>query len=232
MNHKSLMLMVAALLPSLAGAVELKLFLNQVALDSEGPKSAVVQYTGTQTRGEFIVYQQAEPVLRGPLVARVDFGAWGGSGHYYSADFSALRMPGRYHLEVDIGDMEALSPDFTIGADALFTASADALVNYLRLSRHVKAADHHIRVFGSDLFVDVWGGWKDAGGDEGKYLTHLSYANFFNPQQTAFVAWSLARSYELAPAAFRRQGLERSVIDEALWGADFLHRRLLVVPLG
>jgi hypothetical protein len=221
-----LTLLLATLLPSLAGAAELKLFLNQVALDSAGPKGAVVQYTGPQTSGEFIVYQLGEPVLRGPLAASADFAAWGGSGHYFSADFSVLRAPGRYHLEVDIGDMEAISPEFTVGADALFTASADALVNYFRLSRHVKAADHHVRVFGSDRFVDVWGGWKDAGGDDGKYLTHLSYANFFNPQQTAFVAWSLARSYELAPAAFRRQGLERSVIDEALWGADFLHRLL------
>ena len=226
MNMTRAAALLILLLPATAFAAELKVFVNQVALESAGPKSAVVQYTGTQATGEFIVYQKSEAVLRGPITALPDFNNWGAAGHYFNADFSALRAPGTYRLEIDIGDMEAISPDFTVGTAGLFAASADALVNYFRLSRHVKAADHHIRVFGSDQFVDVWGGWKDAGGDNGKYLTHLSYANFFNPQQTAFADWSLARSYELAPAAFRRQGLERSVIDETLWGADFLHRLL------
>jgi hypothetical protein len=74
--------------------------------------------------------------------------------------------------------------------------------------------------------VNVWGGWKDAGGDTGKYLSHLSFANFFNPQQAAMAVWTLAKSYELAPEQYREAGLDQHVIAEAMWGADFLHRVL------
>jgi hypothetical protein len=66
--------------------------------------------------------------------------------------------------------------------------------------------------------VDVWGGWKDAGGDNGKYLSHLSYANFFNPQQAALVVWALGASYASAPALFDKQGLTARVIEGGVLG--------------
>jgi hypothetical protein len=66
------------------------------------------------------------------------------------------------------------------------------VLDYFHANRHTKPADHHIRVFDSQRYVDVWGGWKDAGGDYGKYLSHLSYANFFNPQHTEKLVWALA----------------------------------------
>ncbi len=77
---------------------------------------------------------------------------------------------------------------------------------------------------GDGAVRDVHGGWFDASGDTSKYLSHLSYANFMNPQQTPLVVWVLARAWELyraagAPAYF----LER-IQAEALHGADWLVR--------
>ena len=207
-------------------ADELKLHVNQVVLELDGPKSAVVEYSGSATSGKFAVVQQEDTVLSGALQLEPEFTAWGTGHRYFTADFSALHMSGHFRVLIQIGGMEARSTEFLVGERGLFTTAAEALVGYFRASRHIKAADHHIRVFGTQEFRDVWGGWKDAGGDNGKYLSHLSYSNFFNPQQTGFAAWSLARSYEFAPAEFRRLGLERAVIEETLWGADFLHRLL------
>ena len=64
----------------------------------------------------------------------------------------------------------------------------------------------------SVAIVDASGGWKDAGGDNGKYLSHLSYANFFNPQQAGLTAWALARAYDAAPRRFEAMGLGPEVL--------------------
>src|SRR5262249_47498248 len=156
------------------GADELRVHLNQVVLEREGPKSAVVEYSGKANAGRFIVYQRDEALLQGDLTPVPEFTAWGAGHRYFTADFSALQATGQFRVEIEMGGMEAISSDFGVADQGLFASAADALVNYFRLSRHVKAADHHIRVFGTNQFVDVWGGWKDAGGDNGKYLTHLS----------------------------------------------------------
>ena len=75
--------------------------------------------------------------------------------------------------------------------------------------------------------MNVWGGWKDAGGDTGKYLSHLSFANFFNPQQSAMVTWVLAKSYDTRARALQESRARHSrIVDEAFWGADYLHRVL------
>src|SRR5258706_658229 len=87
-------------------------------------------------------------------------------------------------------------------------------------------SDRHVHVFGSDGWVDVWGAWRDAGGDNGKYLSHLSYANYFNPQQAGMSAWTLARVHEAAAARLRAAGLERPLVEEAVYGADVMHRLL------
>ncbi|MCV5333112.1 glycoside hydrolase family 9 protein, partial [Escherichia coli] len=73
--------------------------------------------------------------------------------------------------------------------------------------------------------ADVHGGWYDASGDVSKYLSHLSYANYLNPQQTPMVVWNILKGLSLLEgsediAAFTRTRL----IEEALFGADFLVR--------
>lgn len=211
-------------------ADSLKLHVNQVALERTGSKVAIVEYEGAAQTGGFTLLRDGKPVTSGDLAKLPEFAEWGAGKRYFAADFSKVREPGSYAIEVSIGSESARSPAFVLADDALFTVTGKELVDYFRLSRHTDPADHKIRVYGGKRVVDVWGGWKDAGGDNGKYLSHLSYANFFNPQQTGFAAWALAKSYDLAPAKFRALGAEDAVIAEALWGADFLHR--LLAPEG
>jgi hypothetical protein len=199
---------------------------NQVALERTGPKSAIVEYSGASTSGQFTVLANGTSVQSGELAALPAFTEWGAGKRYFKADFSALAAKGTYQLVVRVGDRTARSSSFTVLDNALFGTTASALLDYFKANRYTNPADHHIRVYDTDRYVDVWGGWKDAGGDKGKYLSHLSYANFFNPQQTAMVVWALGASHDYASALFREQGLHTRVVEEAFWGADYLHRLL------
>jgi hypothetical protein len=81
-------------------------------------------------------------------------------------------------------------------------------------------------LWGTNERYDVHGGWYDASGDTSKYLSHLSYANFMNPQQTPLVVWSLQealRRLEAGPAELPAFLKER-LLDETQYGADFLFR--------
>ena len=86
-------------------------------------------------------------------------------------------------------------------------------------------ADNQARLLNSETLVDVRGGWYDASGDVSKYLSHLSYANYLNPQQIPMIVWNMLKAYEVAEdqpdvADFTRVRL----LEEALFGADFLMR--------
>ena len=224
-----LALLVFVCNPANGGApadARVKVHVNQVALERTGPKSAIVQYTGPERSGRFTVLKDETPVQSGELVALPEFTEWGDGTKYFKADFSALAVSGNYRLMVAMGRERATSPPFTVADNAMFVTTASALLDYFRANRYTNPADRRIRVFDSDRYVDVWGGWKDAGGDNGKYLSHLSYANFFNPQQAALVVWALGASYASAPALFDKQGLTARAIEEAFWGADYLHRLL------
>ena len=88
-------------------------------------------------------------------------------------------------------------------------------------------ADHHLLLAGKTTdTIDAHGGWYDATGDYGKHLSHLSFSNYFNPQQISFTDWSLFKTYELLsrrPGTDFRQ-IDRRILDEAMYGADYLVR--------
>jgi hypothetical protein len=226
----ALALLRSFLVPLARGAAPaappLLVHVNQVALERIGPKAAVVEYSGTGTEGKFAVLKDGVAVQTGALAALPAFSEWRSGARYFKADFSALTASGTYQLQATIGDATAKSASFTVADNALFVTTASSVLDYFRHNRHTNEADKHIRIFDSQRYVNVWGGWKDAGGDNGKYLSHLSYANFFNPQQTAMVVWALAASYDRAPTLYRAAGLENRVIEETMWGADYLHRLL------
>lgn len=203
---------------------------NQVALERTGPKAAIVEYSGAGSAGTFKVLKDGAAIQTGALDPLPSFTEWSAGKKYFKADFSALATNGSYRIEATVGDAQARSPAFAVADNATFATTVAAVLDYYRANRHTKPADKRIRVFDTQRYVDVWGGWKDAGGDNGKYLSHLSYANFFNPQQTAMVVWTLAASHDSALPHYRKAGLETRVTEEALWGADYLHR--LLDPAG
>ena len=88
-------------------------------------------------------------------------------------------------------------------------------------------ADRSVPFFGArDGVVDAHGGWYDASGDTSKYLSHLSYANYMNPQQTPLVVWALLDSRDKLEAGVfpLEDRLNGRLQEEAAWGADFLMR--------
>jgi hypothetical protein len=203
-----------------------KVHVNQVVLDRSGPKSAIVESTGSAAGGRFAVVADGRIVRKGELTALPAFDEWGTGKKYFEADFSSLDAAGAYRVEATLGGSRGESAPFRVDDRATFRTTVSAVLDYFRASRYTNEADRRIRIFDTQRYVDVWGGWKDAGGDNGKYLSHLSYANFFNPQQTALVAWALAKSYATVPDLYKEENLDGTVIAEVLWGADYLHRLL------
>ena len=87
--------------------------------------------------------------------------------------------------------------------------------------------DQKVSVYGSSGTTrDVRGGWYDASGDVSKYLSHLSYANYLNPQQIPLTVWSLAFAAERIPTLLASTSTMANTVDEAAYGADFLVRML------
>ena len=67
----------------------------------------------------------------------------------------------------------------------------------MRCSDKYDRKDYSAHIYDSNKTAkDVHGGWYDASGDYSKYLSHLSYTNFMNPQQTPLLVWLLLDSYE------------------------------------
>lgn len=200
--------------------------MNQLALERLGPKKAIVESRGLDEQGRYRLRRDGRIVAEGALTALPAFEAWTPGKRHFEVDFTAQTQAGRYELEVQVGTARARSLPVVVRDQALFGRAAGALLSYFRQSRHTDPGDHRRRIFDTQRHVDVWGGWRDAGGDTGKYLSHLGYANHFNPQQAPMAAWVLAYTAHQAPGLYRQAGLLRQVRDEAFWGADYLHRVL------
>lgn len=200
--------------------------LNQVALERRGPKLAIVEYAGDADEGSYTVLRDGKQVRSGKLQALPSFTEWSPGKRYFSADFSDAELAGQYQVDVHIGRQHAQSATVPVRDNAVFATTGAQLLNYFQRSRHTDDADRSVRIFQTSRKVNVWGGWQDAGGDKGKYLSHLGYANYFNPQQASMAAWVLAYGAHARKGLFAAQGLQKQVEDEAFWGADYLHRIL------
>lgn len=200
--------------------------INQVALERRGPKRAIVEYTGEATEGTYTVLRDGKPVRNGALRPLPPFTGWSPGKRYFSVDFSDAEQGGEYRVEVGIGNQRATSASVPVRDQAVFATTGTQLLGYFKRSRHTDEADRDLPIFQTSRRVNAWGGWQDAGGDKGKYLSHLGYANYFNPQQASMAAWVLAYGAHARRALFAAHGLQAQIEDEAFWGADYLHRIL------
>lgn len=146
---------------------------------------------------------------------------------FQKVDFSDASEQGKFFLLATRSDGSELRSDiFEVSPDAGNSEIASLICDYFESQRCVgdyEEADRSIRFFGNQDrgTVDVHGGWYDASGDVSKYLSHLSYANYMNPQQTPLVVWSLARASQhgdFDPV------LRQRFNEECCYGADFLVR--------
>lgn len=202
------------------------LLTNHIGYERLGPKKAIIQTeqphlssytaqlicaTSEQTVATFAVEEQGK-------VAN-----WH-QGYFYLIDFSSFTTSGDYFLQVE----DTHSSSFIVGEHILLDQTLSDVIHYFKSQRCggiFDQQDRQLPVLNSNKKVDVHGGWYDASGDVSKYLSHLSYANYLNPQQTPMVVWNILKGVSLLEgsediAAFTRTRL----IEEALFGADFLVR--------
>ncbi|EGQ8142161.1 glycoside hydrolase family 9 protein [Vibrio parahaemolyticus] len=202
------------------------LLTNHIGYERLGPKKAIIQTeqphlssytaqlicaTSDQTVATFAVEEQGK-------VAN-----WH-QGYFYLIDFSSFTDSGDYFLQVE----DSRSSYFTVGEHILLNQTLSDVIHYFKSQRCggvFDQQDRQVPVLNANQTVDVHGGWYDASGDVSKYLSHLSYANYLNPQQTPMVVWNILKGLSLLEgsediAAFTRTRL----IEEALFGADFLVR--------
>ncbi|HXF11273.1 MAG TPA: glycoside hydrolase family 9 protein [Desulfuromonadaceae bacterium] len=224
---------VAAVVPVLYGFAAPEIYVNQVAYEKAGPKTAVVRVDEPLSSPEFVLVDavSSRPVLTNTLGRPTKIEDWSPGKIFYQADFSTFAGEGHYRLRLRLAGTNAvMSDEFAVGTDALARTAIGAIVGYYHKQRadtaEELAADRNMRVHGSDRRVDVHGGWCDASGDVSKYFSHLAYANVMSPQQTPLVVWSMAGAVEGIPEKLEKWGLAEPLRDEALYGADYLTRCL------
>ncbi|PUZ26080.1 glycosyl transferase [Chitinophaga parva] len=210
-----------------------QVYVNQVAFEQHSPKHAVVAADDSMKIDRAFWLEAAatgEKVRSGVLEAPQQVPEWRPHTNFYVADFSTLELAGTYVLKVKKGNMVTSSAPFSIGPNALTAQAIPAILHYYNKQKantpEEWAADAHAQLFGSNKTVDLRGGWCDASGDVSKYFSHLAYANFMSPQQIPLVTWSLLSAAESMPNLLHRWGVEDSINNEAMWGADYILRDL------
>jgi hypothetical protein len=202
---------------------------NHIGYSADDAKLALLQTDANFEGARFSVYgvgaaAGAEPVFSGELRPRGGVMRWR-DWRYWEADFSAVQQPGRYFVSIDDAVPRVNTATFAIAPNVLDGQVVSDLIHYLKSVRCTgifDTADRNCPVFGSTERVDVHGGWYDASGDTSKYLSHLSYANFLNPQQIPQVVWNLIEGR--ARLQETDTWMDDRLVDEALHGADFLVR--------
>ncbi|CAH0532575.1 hypothetical protein VST7929_00406 [Vibrio stylophorae] len=203
----------------------MQLFVNHLGFERFSAKVAVLnapQSLATQTATLRCVDTQ-QAVLQLPVIAQGSVDEWH-QGKFYTIDFSEFTTPGNYRIEV----AGTCSHDFVIGSGVLMTETLTDVIHYFKSQRCGGVFDRFdkaVPIFGSDRTADVTGGWYDASGDVSKYFTHLSYSNFFNPQQIPMVCWNMLHVLDsLKVEEDFAKFTHYRLTEEAIFGVDFLYR--------
>ncbi|HAS6348077.1 TPA: chitobiase [Vibrio vulnificus] len=202
------------------------LLTNHLGYELNGPKHAVIQSNKSRLSSytALLVCANGHQTVASLEIEKVGKVANWHQGHFYTIDFSDFQQSGEFYIRFD----NHRSANFTVGESLLMQRTFSDVLHYFKSQRCggiFDRQDHAIPLLDSDKTADVHGGWYDASGDVSKYLSHLSYANYLNPQQTPMVVWNMLKGLELLGghstlAAFSQVRLK----EEALHGADFLVR--------
>ena len=206
--------------------------MNQLGYESGRRGRAVIQGMHGENLPDSIILRDDEGRKLGEFPASETCVVSGWKGREFrTVDFQAPRG-GPYTLDAGdaAGTVRSVSAPFLIGEFLEASSLISNLVFGFTAGRSIGVSDRRDRnlpFFGNrEDRVDAHGGWYDASGDTSKYLSHLSYANFMNPQQTPLVVWTLLDARDqLVSADFPlEERLDLRLREEAVWGADFLMR--------
>jgi hypothetical protein len=210
---------------------QIHVLVDQVGYETLAPKQAIVAGSEQDHPQQFalIDVDSGKAVFQASLKPAGKVYAWE-TQVFWTADFSEWQRPGHYALQVHTTGADVSSCAFEIDEDILERKTLSNVIFYFkgqRASGLMDQADRHLHLPGGQQgFVDVHGGWYDATGDYGIHLSHQNPTSYFNPQQMPLAVWSLLKSYQSLEA--RRDDnfseYERRMLDEGLYGADFLVR--------
>ncbi len=212
---------------------QMHVVVDQVGYETTATKQALVVSGGSQAGQDppqtFILTDAdtGSVVLTGPFKPAGHVDQWGRT--FWLADFSSWQKAGHYKISATKKTGAITSCVFSIDQDVLERNTLSNVVFYFkgqRASGDINRADEHLRLPDGSGFVDVRGGWYDATGDYGIHLSHQNPTSYFNPQQVPLVAWSCLESYRILEARHNDNftEYERRLLDEGLFGADFLVR--------
>jgi hypothetical protein len=230
-KHFSLVIFFVIALVSAASAGETRILVNHIGYDPAGAKLAVIQGVAGGAWSTFKVIELAagKTALTGPVVSVGPVRKWK-DWQFWRIDFSPLNQEGTYIIECASPQETIRSYPFLVQKNVLERSALSDVIYYFkseRCSGALDKADRTMRLEGKEgVTIDAHGGWYDATGDYGKHFSHLSYSTYFNPQQIPLTAWSLLASHrELTRRGdpYFKQYLRR-LLDEGLFGADFLVR--------
>ena len=213
----------------------MKILVNHLGYESAAPKSAVLE--GLQPAGDgsgratfrLIDAATGRDAFAAPSGRTGQVQRWK-DRQFSRLDFSQFNRPGSWLIRAEAPGGSVDSAAFEIGEHCLPRGTLSDILCYFKSQRaagRIDAADRAVPFYGGRKgTVDAHGGWYDASGDQGKYLSHLSYANTMNPQQAPIVVWCLLEGLERLAATDSRlaAALEARILEEALHGADFLVR--------
>jgi hypothetical protein len=207
---------------------------NHIGFRPSGPKIVIVQtedrlYAPEQMYAELIELETETVVHRQEMKNRGRVAGWTGR-FFHLFDFSGITQQGRFFVRITSAELQVSGQPFVIDEFSDTDPLLSDIIHYFkgqRCSGRWDETDRHAPFFGGRTgTVDVHGGWYDAAGDYSKYLSHLSYANYFNPQQTPLVVWALFEAGRILENSrrFSESLLAERTLEEAWWGADFLMR--------
>ncbi|WP_339815237.1 glycoside hydrolase family 9 protein [uncultured Imperialibacter sp.] len=184
---------------------------------SNSPVKETFQLVDVNTGSSLAVVKPAKSKAKG----------WGTFSYYYALDFTSITKEGTYKL---VGQKsKTASRQFTI-SDKAYSGQTEPLLTFMRQQRcgynpfldmvcHQRDGRSMFGPMPDSTYVDVSGGWHDAG-DQLKYLITGSYAT-----------GHMLLAYELFPKRFADDtnalgqtggnGLA-DVLDEAKWGLDWI----------
>ncbi len=181
-----------------------------------------------------LISVESEQVVKSLKPERVNISGWGTFQFFYTMDFSEVVEEGTYFLKGSKSGV--ISQKFRVSNDA-YEGTTNDLLTFMQQQRcgynpfldmvcHQRDGRSFYGNMPDSTYVDVSGGWHDAG-DQLKYLITGSYA-------TAH----MLKAYELYPSKFSDQvnalgqplpnGIP-DVLDEAKWGLDWI-LKLHVTP--
>ncbi|MBR6316802.1 MAG: glycoside hydrolase family 9 protein [Fibrobacter sp.] len=228
-NHSKIVPLLLALAAGSAWSNSF-FYYNQVGYDAGKPISIIIKSDSQLDGAEFKLMSGGNAVQTGKLSTGTNPDNWVNNGKFYVATLDKGVAAGSYTLQITENGQPVNSEEFKVAENALASLTLGAVLDYFYDDRAnnatVEGWDKSMSVYKSDKKLDVHGGWYDASGDVSKYLSHLSYANYLNPQQIPMTVWALAFTADRIPSLLGKTSSKTKAAEEAAYGADFLVRML------